>query len=292
MDVLIASDLAEALEMKMRHPGAVPVAGGTDVMVEVNFGRLRPHAFIDICRIPELREHGPEDRSFFLGAGVTYSRIVRELGRFTPLATAARTIGSPQIRNRATIGGNLGSASPAGDALPVLSAFEAEIVVRSTTNEERAIRMSNFLIGPRRNALRHDELIVGCRWKPFRGPGVFSKVGSRNAMAIAAANLCLVLDEDTRRVCVTLGSVGPGILRAPEAESLAAEAMTASGAWDDPAVLLAPSDIKRFAELVAQAARPIDDVRGTAAYRRRACEVMAKRALAWALEERAVRRAS
>ena len=142
------------------------------------------------------------------------------------------------------------------------------------------------MIQPKKTSMAQDELILGVRWTVTRSHGTFSKVGVRNAMVIAIASLCLVIDEDRRRVRVALGSVGPTILRATDAEGFAAAALTASGVWDDPAAPLAASTAEEFGERVAAAARPIDDVRGTAAYRRQACAVLARRALRWALDDR------
>ncbi|TMI77511.1 MAG: xanthine dehydrogenase family protein subunit M [Bacillati bacterium ANGP1] len=284
-DVLLPRTLSEALELKARHPEAVPIAGGTDLMVDLNFDRRRPEHLMDLSRLGELKVWRLEDGGLFLGAGLTYTGIMRELAAQRPLVEASRAVGSPQIRNRGTVGGNLGTASPAGDALPVLAAYDAEVVLASARGT-RALPWAQFLVGPKRTALAPDELILGARWRPVRGTGSFSKVGPRNAMVIAVASLCLVLDEDRREVRVALGSVGPTVLRAPEAESQVARALAASGVWDDPAAPPSADAVDRFGEAVAAAARPIDDVRGTAAYRRRACAVLARRALSWALADR------
>ncbi len=286
MRVLRPRTLDEALEMKAAAPDAVPIAGGTDVMVALNFDRLRPPALLDVSRLPELRTWRIEDGDVFLGAGVTYTRIIRELDRIPPLVQASRSVGSPQIRNRGTVGGNLGTASPAGDALPVLAAHDAEVVLGRAGGTTRALPWSAFLLGPKRTALAPDELILGARWRRLRGTGSFSKIGTRNAMVIAVASLCLVLDEDGRSVRVALGSVGPTILRAPEAEQYAAQRLADAGAWSDREAPVPKGVVEEFAERVADAARPIDDVRGTAAYRRHACRVMARRALTWALQDR------
>src|ERR1700730_5409088 len=123
MEFLQPTTWAEALAMKAARPNALPIAGGTDVMVEINFDRHRPPAFLDLTRIAELSEWGPENGMLRIGAGVTYTRLIDEIGdRIPGLAMASRTVGSPQIRNRGTVGGNLGSASPAGDAHPALLA--------------------------------------------------------------------------------------------------------------------------------------------------------------------------
>jgi CO/xanthine dehydrogenase FAD-binding subunit len=285
MDVLAPSTLDEALVMKRDHPDAVVICGGTDVMVAMNFDRIRPPAMLDVSRLVELQRWGREDDHLFLGAGVTYARIIRELPSFTPLVQASRTVGSPQIRNRGTVGGNLGTSSPAGDALPVLAAYDADVVLASEGRGERTVPWKEFLVGPKRNTSEPDELIIGTRWRVTRGPGSFSKIGTRNAMVIAVASLCLVVDEDTRTVRAALGSVGPTIIRAGDAEAVANDAIP----WDGPARAVDGSAVERFAELVGRAAAPIDDVRGTAAYRRHACGVMARRALSWALDERASR---
>src|SRR5712692_4774631 len=233
MDVYLPRTLDEALQQKSAHPDAISLAGGTDVMVEINFGRLRPAGIIDLTRIPELREWRREDSHLFLGAGVPYSRIVRELADFVPLVQASRSVGSPQIRNRGTVGGNLGTASPAGDALPVLAAYDADVVLQSRARGERSLPWNHFLTGPKKTAIAQDELIIGTRWRRLQGPGSFSKIGTRNAMVIAVAGLCLVIDEERRRVKVALGSVGPTILRATQAEERVAAALTTSGTWDE-----------------------------------------------------------
>jgi CO/xanthine dehydrogenase FAD-binding subunit len=287
MEVFLPAALAEALELRAAHPGALPIAGGTDVMVEVNAGHLRPETVIDLSSLPELQAWSLDDEVLTLGAGVTYARILRELPEMRALAQASRSVGSPQIRNRGTVGGNLGTASPAGDSLPVLAVHDAEILVRSAARGERALPWRDFLVGVKRTALEPDELIVGARWRVLRGPQSFSKVGRRNAMVISVASLCFALDEGTRTARVALGSVAPTVVRAPEAEAFLADALGRAGAWDAPGAPLDPGEAEAFADRVAAAASPIDDVRGSAAYRRHALGVLARRALAWALGERA-----
>ncbi|HEX9123230.1 MAG TPA: FAD binding domain-containing protein [Actinomycetota bacterium] len=286
MDVLLPRTLEEALEMKAERPEAVPIAGGTDLMVELNFDRRRPEAMVDVSRLPELRAWRREDGWMFLGAGVTYARIQRELKDVRALVQASRSVGSPQIRNRGTVGGNLGTASPAGDALPVLAVHDAEIELAAAGDRRRRVRWDAFLLGVKRTALEPDELILGARWQVLNGPQSFSKIGTRNAMVISVAGLCLALDPRTRTVRVALGSVAPTVVRAPDAEAYAAQALERAGVWDEPAPL-PEAEIEGIAELVVAAASPIDDVRGTAAYRRHALGVLARRALGWALDERA-----
>jgi CO/xanthine dehydrogenase FAD-binding subunit len=287
MDVLLPRTLEEALELAASNPQVVPIAGGTDVMVELNMDLGRPETLMDVSTLPELAEWRRENGHVFLGAGVTYTRIMRELPEHTALVQASRSVGSPQIRNRGTVGGNLGTGSPAGDALPVLAAWDAEIVLARAGGSTRSVPWGAFLTGVKQTSREPGELILGARWNVLRGPGSFSKIGTRNAMVIAVANLCLQLDEDTRSVHVALGSVAPTVVRAGAAETFAAQALEETGMWNDAGASLGSDVIDRFGELVAEAARPIDDVRGTSAYRRHAVAVMARRALGWALADRA-----
>jgi CO/xanthine dehydrogenase FAD-binding subunit len=275
-DVLVPRSLDEALELRAARPDAIPVAGGTDLWVDVNAGRARPPAFLDLSRVGELAGWRHEDGRVVVGAGTTFARIAREPGAFVALAQAARSVGSPALRSRATIGGNLATASPAGDAIPVLLAYDAEVVAASAAAVRR-LPLRDFLLGPKHTALRPDELIVAVEWRPAAGAGSFAKVGLRNAMVIAVASVCLQLDEDAHGVRLALGSVGPTVLRAGAAETFAE-----SLSWEG----LPRQALAEFGRLAAAAARPIDDVRGTAAYRRHAIEVLAPRLLAWALEDR------
>jgi len=276
VDVYLPRTLPEALELKARHPEAMPIAGGTDVMVEINFDRHRPTALIDLTRIPELAVWRREDGHIFLGAGVTYTRIMQELPGLRAWFQAARTVGSPQIRNRATVGGNLGTASPAGDTLPVLAALEATVVLRSLSGDRR-VKFTDFMTGPKKSVRRPDELIVAAEWDDAGPAQTYMFVSTRNAMAISIAGLALVVDRASRRVGAGLGSCGPTIIRPTSAERFASGLFDEAG-WERRHV---PSDAaaKEFGRLVAAAARPIDDVRGTAAYRRHALAVMGARAL-------------
>jgi CO/xanthine dehydrogenase FAD-binding subunit len=287
VEVLLSSSLEEALAHRRDHPGAVPIAGGTDLMVELNFDRGRPETMIDICRVPELaRWRREDDGSVFLGSGVTYTRIMDELADQATLVQASRTVGSPQIRNRATVGGNLGTASPAGDALPALAVYDAEIELVKAGGGSRRLPFAGFITGVKRNALEPDELILGAHWRPVRGPGSFSKIGTRNAMVISVAGVAFQMDEDARTVRVALGSVAPTIVRCVDAEAFAAGELSGAGLWDDPHASMDDAVLMRFGELAAAAASPIDDVRGTAAYRKHAVAVLARRALGWALDAR------
>jgi CO/xanthine dehydrogenase FAD-binding subunit len=284
MEFLQPSTWAEALQMKSAHPEAMPIAGGTDVMVEINLDRHRPASIIDLTRIADLTEWGKDDGRLRIGAGVTYARMIDELGALLPgLAMASRTVGSPQIRNRGTVGGNLGSASPAGDAHPPLLASDA-IVELASVGGSRRLPAREFFIGPKRNAMKKDELIAAFLVQPARGPQQFSKVGTRNAMVIAVCSFALTLDPERRHVGTGIGSAAPTPVIAGEAETFLEGVLDEGDLWEKPAAV----DVKvltRFGELVAAAASPIDDVRGTAAYRRRALSVMARRTFTWAWDE-------
>jgi len=274
----------ETLAVKADMPTAVPLAGGTDFMVELNFGALRPPAVLDLTKVSELRRWDIEGGQVRLGAGVTYSQVIADLrDRLPGLALAARTVGSPQIRNRGTIGGNLGTASPAGDAHPPLLAAGAEVEVASSRGT-RIVPIDQFFIGPKRNVLDADELIAAVRIPLPSGPEQFSKIGTRNAMVIAVAAFSLALHPDKREVGTGIGSAGPTPRRAWQAEKFLADALAEAGLWESRARL--PDAIAaEFGRLVAAAAEPIDDVRGTAAYRRHCLSVMARRTLAWAWQD-------
>ncbi|TMD38926.1 MAG: xanthine dehydrogenase family protein subunit M [Chloroflexi bacterium] len=277
MEFLQPSTWTEALGMKAAHPEATPIAGGTDLMVEINLDHGRPVAIMDLTRIAELNEWGTEDGRLRIGAGVTYTRLIDELGdRLPGLAMASRTVGSPQIRNRGTVGGNLGTSSPAGDALPPLLASDALVELASVSGMRR-LPVREFFTGPKRNAMRKDELIAAFLVGPAAGAQQFSKVGTRNAMVIAVCSFALAIDPERRTVGTGIGSAGPTPLRAPDAETF----IQAELDWDGRKQV-SPATLDRFGELVAAAARPIDDIRGTADYRRHALAVLARRCLAWA----------
>lgn len=282
MDFLRPATWAEALAARAERPDAVPIAGGTDVMVELNFDRHRPGALIDLNRIPALRQWSRDaDGTIRLGASVPYSRIIDELRTDLPgLAMASRTVGSPQIRNRGGVGGNLGAASPARDTHPALLATDAVIEVESAERGVRTIAATEFYLGVKRSALAPDELIKAVLLAPKKGPQQFSKVGTRNAMVIAVCSFAVALDVGARTVGTGIGSAAPTPRRAFEAETFVADALP----WDDPGELES-GVARRFGELVAAAAAPIDDVRGTAAYRRHALSVLARRTLTWAWSE-------
>ena len=258
MEIVSPNSLGEALRLKAEHPDAVPIQGGTDVMFDLNFAVRRPEMLLNLNEVSELRGWSRENGAVRLGAGLTYTEAMERplADLLSALAEASRTVGSPQIRNRGTIGGNLGTASPAGDALPPLLVEGAEVELASTRGV-RTMPLGDFLVGPKRNAAKPDELITAVRVSPSAAPQTFMKVGPRNAMVIAVASLAVVADRGRGEMRAAYGSCGPvvGLVSCPidEADSLP--------------------------ERVVAAASPIDDVRGTAAYRRHALRVLAERAL-------------
>lgn len=279
MEMIRATSRAEALSARASDLGLLPINGGTDVMVGINFGRLRPTGLLDLRPATDLAEWSTEDGHVLLGSGVTYTTILTELGTLLPgLAMAVRTVGSPQIRNAGTVGGNVGTASPAGDALPPLIAARADVLIESAQNS-RSVPVREYFTGVKRSVLAPNELVTAVRVPTGRRAQQFAKIGTRNAMVIAVASFALDLDPVSRQVGTGIGSAAPTTRPALEAEDF----LTAELAdrWEARKPL--PETVStRFAELVATAASPIDDVRGSADYRRHALRVLARRTLGWA----------
>lgn len=276
MPVLVPTSLDQALSMLAATPDALVLAGGTDAMVEVNAGHRKPHHVLAVNRVAELRSwtFDPETSTLRIGSAVTYAELMEPpIADLVPaLAEASRTVGSPQIRHAGTLGGNLGTCSPAGDGLPVLAALDAIVHLASATGE-RSMPIGEFMVGVKRNARRPDELITAVTVPVVSGYQGYSKVGVRNAMVIALATACIVVDTPDRTVRLAIGSVGTTIIRCTDAEAFAASAV------DFDSGSASADVVTRFAELAAAASRPIDDHRATADYRRHAIGVMAGRLL-------------
>lgn len=239
----------------------MPLSGGTDLMVEVNFGHLRPEHVVGLRRVEELQAREGER----IGAGVTWRRIEGDGPR--ALAQAARTVGSPQIRNAATIGGNLGTASPAGDGHPFLAAVDAEIELISPRGRRR-VGWRDFFTGVKETSRADDELIVAAVLPadlPERQE--FAKVGVRKAMVIATV-CAVVTRRDDGMTTVALGSVAPTPMRATGAEEMISSISSPTTA-----------DLAEFSRRVAAEVSPITDHRSTEAYRRHAAGVIARRLL-------------
>lgn len=271
MPVMIPHTIAEATELLAVNQDATILNGGTDLMVEVNFNHKRPTSVLLLRNVAQLREWSVDASlgTITIGAGVPYSVIENsEIATAVPaLAQAARTVGSPQIRAAGTMGGNLGTCSPAGDTLPVLSALEASVHLASTDGV-RSVPFQEFMTGPKRNSRNAHEIITAITL-PITGQRQgYSKVGVRNAMVISVASACFAIVDNTPRLA--MGSVGPTILRATKAEQFLAQA---TSNLDNISADVA----REFGRIAAEEARPIDDHRSTAAYRSHAIGVLATR---------------
>jgi len=275
--VLIPRSVDELVEVFQEHPSAKLLAGGTDYMVEVNLHGRKPETMISLRQVKELTEWSvrTSQSRITIGAGVPYADMeVGEIARLVPaLAQAARTVGSPQIRAAGTIGGNLGTCSPAGDSLPVLAALNATIHVIGPDGN-RDIEFVNFMVGVKKNSLLPSEFVHSVSLPIIEGWQGYAKVGTRNAMVISTASACLVRDSDEGFVSIALGSVGPTIIRAHDAEAWLMKAMSLRDGAQ-----LEPSIAQEFGRRVAQESKPIDDHRSTAEYRRHAVGVLAQRLL-------------
>ena len=275
MGVIIAKSVNEACDVLAENPATTVLAGGTDLMVQVNRGAKSLESVLDLSRILELKKWSIEGSEIVLGAGISYTDLTNpQLAKLVPaLAQAARTVGSPQIRNAGTLGGNLATASPAGDTIPALVAMDAFLKLKSST-ETREVSITEFVTGVKTNVLKPGEIIESVRIPVFEGPQEFLKVGTRNAMVISVVSLALVKDHLGRKLRVGVGSVSPVPFRAAAAEEFISHEFD----WETNS---GPSEkvISKFSELVADSTEPIDDHRGTANYRKHAVKVLAKRAL-------------
>jgi xanthine dehydrogenase small subunit len=244
--------LEEALRLLRDERPLVPLAGCTDLYVGLHFGTLREPRFLDLQGLRALRGIHRRGETLVIGALATYAELIASplVHRRLPiLAEASRWVGSPQIQNRGTLGGNVANASPAGDTLPVLAVAEATLVLRSTGGERR-VPVGSFYTGYRQTVMRPDELIVAIEVPPVEGRQWFRKVGTRAAQAISKVVMAAVRAPRPR---IALGSVAPTVVRAPRTE----------------AVLAAGGTLAEAQAVLQDEIQPIDDLRSTAAYRRR-----------------------
>jgi CO/xanthine dehydrogenase FAD-binding subunit len=274
MTVAIPLTIREALDALTSAPDARLIQGGTDMMVEINFNHLKPHNVIALRRVQELRRWTKNaNGTITIGAGVPYQEMeTGELKNLIPaLAEAARTVGSPQIRAAGTLGGNLGTCSPAGDGLPVLFALDAVIHLQSSESS-RVLSVHDFMLGVKRNARASNEIITAVTMPLLDGWQGYAKVGVRNAMVISVASACLAVDKSTKSVRIALGAVGPTIIRCRDAEAWLAEQLDISTSTG-----IDVATAKEFGRRVSIESKPIDDHRSTAEYRRHAIGVLAQR---------------
>jgi carbon-monoxide dehydrogenase medium subunit len=275
-DLLTPQTLPEALDMLAQGaPAVVPIAGGTNVVVNLREGQYRGRTLLDVTRLQELRGLRRENGHVVIGGGTTIAELMTDpliTAHGAPLRQAAAVLGSPLVRNRATVAGNLVDASPAADMAPPLLVLAAEVKLASRDGT-RWLPLREFFVGPNETLRRPDELLVAVRWPipPENSKAAFHKIGLRNALACSVITTAVLTETDEngrcRQVRIALGSVAPTPLRAYAAED-ALQGQT-----------LAADAIAEAAQLSAEATNPIDDVRGTAAYRRRMAEVLVRRLL-------------
>jgi CO/xanthine dehydrogenase FAD-binding subunit len=260
LDLARAESLDQALGLLRSEPRA-PLAGTTDLYVELNFGILNPRHFLDIWPLDELREISLRGDTLVIGALATFTSLIRSPlvnQRLPMLVEAARLVGGIQIQNRGTLGGNIANASPAGDSLPVLAAVDAVVVLKSIDSERR-VPLTEFYTGYRQTVRRPDELIVAIEVPPVEGGGrqYFRKVGTRAALAISKIVIAGVKAAAPR---VAFGSVGPTVIRARKTE-----------------LLLAQGDLEAAVRALKTEIAPIDDLRSTAEYRHRVAANLLRR---------------
>ena len=276
MTVIVAKELNTALAALREHHDARLIQGGTDLMVEINFNHVKPTTMIslrDVASLRTIRRDQPGTLS--IGSGVPYSVIEGEpvLSEIPALAQAARTVGSPQIRAAGSLGGNLGTCSPAGDTLPVMFALDAMIHL-NTLDSTRVVSIHDFMTGVKRSVRQQDEIITSIDFPIINGWQGYSKVGVRNAMVISVASACLVADHENSNVRIALGSVGPTIIRCREAEAWLKSSQNLSAGQS-----ISLDVANEFGRRAAGESSPIDDHRSTAQYRRHAISVLASRLL-------------
>lgn len=246
------ASLREALVMLDEDPELIPLAGATDLFVALNAGTLPGQRFLNLWGLGGLRSITLRGEVLSIGALATFAGIARSRAvraRVPMLAAASLQVGGVQIQNRGTIGGNIANASPAGDSLPVLSAIEAQVVLKSR-REERRVPFTDFFTGYRASVRQADELIVAVEVGPVEGAQWFRKVGTRAAQSISKVVMAGVRAASPR---LAIGSVGATVIRLRRVE----EVLANGGSIDDAVVTLA-------AEI-----QPIDDLRSSALYRTR-----------------------
>ena len=276
MTVIVAKELNTALAALREHHDARLIQGGTDLMVEINFNHVKPTTMISLRDVASLRTiRRDQTGTLSIGSGVPYSVIEGEpvLSEIPALAQAARTVGSPQIRAAGSLGGNLGTCSPAGDTLPVMFALDAMIHL-NTLDSTRVVSIHDFMTGVKRSVRQQDEIITSIDFPIINGWQGYSKVGVRNAMVISVASACLVADHENADVRIALGSVGPTIIRCREAEAWLKSSQNLSAGQS-----ISLDVANEFGRRAAGESSPIDDHRSTAQYRRHAISVLASRLL-------------
>jgi CO/xanthine dehydrogenase FAD-binding subunit len=279
-DLLTPDTLSEALDLlDSGAPHVVPLAGGTNLIVDLRDRRRQAQALMDVSRLPELRGIRREYGHIVMGGGSTIADLLTDpliAEHGAPLTDAAKAFAGPLVRNRATVAGNLADASPAADTAPPLLVLDAEIELVSKTGMRR-VPLDEFLVGVRETLRRPTELLLAVRWPvpPVHSTAAFYKAGLRRADAISVLSVAVSIECDQQRRCskarIALGAVAPRPIRAHAAEEIL------NGRT------LRPDLLAQAARLASEATRPIDDIRGSAAYRRRVVEVLVRRLLVQAV---------
>ncbi|MBP2650894.1 MAG: aerobic-type carbon monoxide dehydrogenase, middle subunit CoxM/CutM-like protein [Firmicutes bacterium] len=272
--------LQEAFSIMKENPAYSIIAGGTDLMVKMKDNRITAKVIIDVSELNDLREIKEKQGTIYLGAAVTHTEICKSelLRGFAPaLVHASGLVGSPQIRNRGTVGGNIGNASPAADTIPALMAYGAEIVLASAEGV-RSLALEDFFVGPGRTVISPGEVILSIEFNKLQATQAvsFEKLGKRKALAISVVNAAAFLEIDKTKAVVTKARLALGSVAAkPIRVSAAEEALIGYSLSDDK--------IKEVAKIVSDSITPIDDVRSEALYRKRIAGVLTQRTLidAW-----------
>ena len=265
-ELIKPQSLQEALSIKANH-SCTPIAGGTDLLVKIKKKMLAPQQVMDLTELKELSQIKEEDDRLRIGALATHTEIIEDplVQEYAPLLVeACNTVGSPQIRNKGTIGGNIITASPAADTIPALVCLNAEVVL-SSTRGQREISLEDFVTGPGKTQLAQDELLVEIIVDKMK-PGekfVYRKLGQRKALAISVAGVALRMEKDQSNKCkhvaIAFGAVSPVIRRATNLENYLA------------GKLLTGETIKEVVELAKQNCSPITDIRASKEYRQNMC---------------------
>ena len=275
-DLLTPQTLSEALEMLAKGtPGVVPLAGGTNVIVDLRSRRSHPEALMDLGELAELQGIRVDDGYVIVGSGTTIAQLmanplIAEHG--SPLGEAAAALGNPLIRNRATVAGNLVDASPAADMAPPLLTLNAEVSLMSQEGT-RTVPLQDFFVGPNETTLLPTELLVAIRWPipPPHSAAAHHKIGLRKGTACAVISAAVRVEYDGSGSCrdarIALGAVAPKPVRAYAAEKVLRDQ------------LLTSEIISRAARLSTEATDPIDDIRSSATYRKRMAEALVSRLL-------------
>jgi CO/xanthine dehydrogenase FAD-binding subunit len=271
----VATDLEEALQWLQKHPAARVIAGGTELLADQALDLFRPNGYLHVGRVEALQSIAIDSQSVRIGAGVTIEGLGQgALAEALPiLAQLAQTIGTPQARRRGTVGGNLGNGLPDRSLAPALLALGCNVILRSSARGERNLPLSDFLQGRGRTALADDELITGITVERRQGFQRYTQVGPRSALVYPTVATALVVDASKRWLALGIANAADTAIRAKQAEAAASAAID----WEQGRLPMGVAE--DFGQRAAAACTPCDDLQASAAYRRHAVAVMARRLL-------------